>query len=88
MCALVCACERLALLSSMQRAAILSSAASLAPPYFWILSQRKLNFCKQGAEHKTCDLILSTILFETFLFIRIIQRDTVINVKASSSIGF
>ena len=35
-------------------------------------------------EHKTCILIFSTILFETFLIVKGVPRDIVINVKTSS----
>jgi hypothetical protein len=55
-----CACARVAL-SSMQRAcAILSSAATLAPPYFSTLAHKRRDFRKSFAEHKMCVLIFST----------------------------
>jgi hypothetical protein len=47
--------------SGMQRAAILSSEASLAPPYFSMLPHKRHDFRKKGTERKMCALIFSTI---------------------------
>ena len=68
----------------MQRAAILPSAASLAPPYFSTLSPRRRDFREKVTEHEMCVLVFCTTLFETFLILGTIKRDIVINVKTSS----
>ena len=41
-------------------------------------------FRNKDNEHKICVLILSRLLFETFLILRRSQRDMIINVKTSS----
>ena len=66
---------------------ILSSAASLAPPYFWTLSHKWHNFRKRkGNGHKVCVFSFSLqILFEIFLILSKIQPDIAINVKTPSS---
>ena len=72
----------LAYLSSMLRAGAILSASSLSPPYISTLSHKWHGFGGGGgvAEHKMCDLIFYT----TFLILRRIQRDIVVNVKTSS----
>ena len=47
-------------LPSMQRACIMSCAASLAPPYFSTLSHKQHDFRKKVAEHKMRVLIFFT----------------------------
>jgi hypothetical protein len=67
------------------RRIILSCVASLAPPHFSTLAHKRHDFRKNVIEHKMCVLIFSTKLFsETFLIMRRIQRDTIINVHKSS----
>jgi hypothetical protein len=60
-------------LSSMQSAcAILSSVASLAPPYFSTYHKRQdfRKKKKKGVGHKMCVFIFSTTFIETFLILR------------------
>jgi hypothetical protein len=68
----------------MQRAAILSSAFSLAPPYFSTLSHKRHDFPKKGTEHKMFIFIFLHPLFETFLIVKRNRRDILINVETSS----
>jgi hypothetical protein len=56
----------------------------LAPPHFLTLCYKRHNFQKKFIENKMCILILSTILFETFLILSQIQRDIAVNVETSS----
>ena len=68
----------------MQRAAILSPAASLAPQYFSTFSHKRHDFGKEVTEHKMRVLIFSATSFEVFLILRVIKRDIVISVETSS----
>jgi hypothetical protein len=63
---------------------ILSSVACLAVPYFSTLSHKRHDFRKKVIEHKMCVLTFSTILSETLLILRRIQRDIIINIHRSS----
>jgi len=70
------------------RRVILSSVACPAPTtFFHIISQTTLFFFFLGGggvfEYKTCVLILPTKLSETFLIVRRIERDIIINVGRS-----
>ena len=62
----------------MQRAAILSSAASVTPPYLFILSLKRHDFRKKLLNIKCVFLFSLQLLFEIFLTLRRIQRDIVI----------
>jgi hypothetical protein len=62
---------------------ILSSVASLAPPHFSALSHKRKDGRKKLLNVKRV-LISCTVLSEIILNLREIQRDIVINVKASS----
>jgi len=62
---------------------MLSSVACLPPPYFSTLSHKQLDFQKKVTEYKMCVLIFFTNT-ETFLILRRIQLDTIINVHKSS----
>jgi hypothetical protein len=73
------------------RACSHDSPACNAPPYWQMqpLSQHIFRRCfindtifrKKATEHKMCILIFSTALFKTFLILRSIQIEIVINVK-------
>jgi hypothetical protein len=57
----------------------------LAPPYVSTLSHKRHDFRKKKvAEYKMCVLVFSTTLSRTFIILRRIQRDIVMNVKTSS----
>jgi hypothetical protein len=54
---------------------------------FFVITSQTTPFSGEGGggtEYKMCVVILSTILSETFLILRSIQPDIVINVKTSS----
>jgi hypothetical protein len=64
---------------------IILSVACLAVQYFSTLSDKRHDIWKKGNKHKMCVLIFSTILSETFVILRRIERDIIINVLMSSS---
>ena len=68
----------------MERAATLSSAASLAPPHFSTLYHKRQDFRKKKLLNRKYLFSFSIqILFETFVIIKTVQRDVVVNVKTS-----
>jgi hypothetical protein len=66
------------------RRVILSSVACLPLPHFSTLFHKRHDFRKNVTGQKTCVLIFSTNLSETFLIVRRIKRDITINVHRSS----
>ena len=81
-----CACVHVALLiqnPTRMRHIVTSFVAPLLPPYFSTLSHARRDFLEKVTEHKMCVFIFSTTLSETFLILRRIQPDIVINVKMS-----
>jgi hypothetical protein len=66
------------------RRTILSSLACPALPYFSTLSHKRHDFRKQLLNIKCVFLFSLQILSETFLILRRIQRDIIINVHRSS----
>jgi hypothetical protein len=63
---------------------VLSSVACPAVPYFSTLSHKGYDFQVKVFEHRMCVLIFSTVLCETFLNLRRVQRDVIVNVHRSS----
>jgi len=61
------------------RSTLLLSVACLAVPYISLLSHNWQDFRKTAFEHKMCGLISSTVSVETFLILRIVERDIIIN---------
>jgi hypothetical protein len=66
------------------RRIILSSVACLPLRNFSALSRKRYDFQKIVIEDEICVLIFATNLFETFINLRGIQRDIIINVRRCS----
>jgi hypothetical protein len=66
------------------RRVIFLTVACLAVPYFSTLSHKRQDFQEKVIQHKMCVSIFSTNLYETFLILRRIQRDIIIDVHWSS----
>ena len=84
-----CTCAYVHVASLFQHATrmrhiVTSLVAHQSPLRFSTLSHKRHDFRKKVIEHKMCVLIFCTILSKTFLILRRIQRDVVINVKTSS----
>jgi hypothetical protein len=75
-----CACSCVTLL--IQRACAMSTA--FGSTLFSTLSQKLCDFREKVTVHRTCVLIVHTLLSKKFLILRRIQRDIVINVETSS----
>jgi hypothetical protein len=73
-------------LSSMQRvcAILWRHLWRLSPPHFSTLAHKRHDLQEKISEHKSCVLICLQLLSRTFLILRRILRDIVINVKTSS----
>ena len=62
---------------------ILSSVACLGLPYFFTLSQKRNDFRGKNVTDRKMRVVISSITFEKFLFLRKIKRDIFINVHRS-----
>jgi len=65
------------------RRIVLSSVACPVLPHFSTLSHKRQDIRHKATEHKMCVFISSKILSEIFLILRIMQRDTAIQVHRS-----
>ena len=70
--------------ATRMRHTVLSFVACLAPPYLPTLSYKRYDFSKSVTGYKICVLVFFIILSITFLTLRRIQREIVINMKTSS----
>jgi hypothetical protein len=70
--------------ATRMRHTVLSFVACLAPPYLPTLSHKRNDFSKSVTGYKICVLVFFIILSITFLTLRRIQREIVINMKTSS----
>ena len=81
---MACAYGHVALITSMQRAAMLPPAASLFSPDFLTLPHKGHDFRKQSFwTSNVCFNFLYNFLFETFLILRRIQQDIFMNIETT-----
>ena len=66
------------------RRIILSFVACPAAPYFSTLFHKRHDFRKNVTEHKMCFDFLYNFFSETYLILRRIEQDIIINVRRSS----
>ena len=78
-----CACARVGLLIQYVTRKLHIVYVRSGSTFFEVIS-KTARFSGKVIEHKMWVLIFSSILFETFLILRRIQRDIVLNVKTSS----
>jgi hypothetical protein len=81
---LVCACSLSYPACKRMRSIILSSVTCLVLPHFSTLSHKRQDCRTKFIEGKMCIFIFSTNLSQTFIILRRIQRDIIINLHASS----
>jgi len=71
-------------ISTQCACAVLSTVVCPAPQYFSTLSHKRHDFKKEKVEQKMCVLFFPTLLSETFLILRISERDMIKYVYWSS----
>jgi hypothetical protein len=83
---LVCVCILTLVTRHAKRICRIISSAVACPAlqYFYTLSRKQHDIAKKVIEYKMHVLIFSTTFSETILNLRIIQRDSIINVHRSS----
>jgi hypothetical protein len=80
----VCISVALVIQHAMRKRHIAICGLSGCTKFFSTLSHKRYDFREKVTEHKMCVLIFFTTLSETFLILRRIQRDSIINISRSS----